>query len=272
MIRRKPGQRFRDAGYRLVHMSHEPERPNTVVRFESVEMRYPSGPSVLRDVTFALEPNSFHFLTGKSGAGKSSLLRMIYLTLIPTLGRVTLFGRDTKTLTRDEIADFRRRLGIVFQDFRLVEHLSARENVALPLRIAGTREAVIRRHVPELLEWVGLADHMDALPRTLSGGQQQRVAIARAVIARPAVLLADEPTGNVDDRIAHRLLYLFEELHRAGTTVLVATHNDALCDLFAHPRLHIEAGMLHRVPPPDPAVARNGSGRVVPFARDQAEA
>ena len=246
------------------------ERSNPVVRFEDVEMRYAVGAPVLQNISFELEPNSFHFLTGKSGAGKSSLLRMIYLALVPTRGRVTVFNRDTKSLSRAEIADARRRLGIVFQDFRLIEHLSARENVALPLRIAGTREAVIRRHVPELLDWVGLADHMDALPRTLSGGQQQRVAIARAVIARPAILLADEPTGNVDDRIAFRLLYLFEELHRAGTTVVVATHNDALCDEFAHPRLHITGGRLNRISKAEAAVARVASGRVVPFTRDQA--
>jgi len=240
-----------------------------LVRFENVEMRYAVGPPILRDINFNIERDSFHFLTGKSGAGKSSLLRMIYLALVPTMGRVTVFNRDTRTLSRVEIADFRRRLGIVFQDFRLIEHLSALENVALPLRIAGTREAVIRRHVPELLEWVGLADHMDALPRTLSGGQQQRVAIARAVIARPAILLADEPTGNVDDRIAFRLLYLFEELHRAGTTVLVATHNDALCDEFAHPRLHISGGVLNRVKAPATNKPVIKSDRVVPFTRDQ---
>jgi cell division transport system ATP-binding protein len=242
-----------------------------VIRFENVEMRYAVGSPILQDISFELLPNSFHFLTGKSGAGKSSLLRMIYLALVPTKGKVTVFDRDTKTLSRSEIADVRRRLGIVFQDFRLIEHLSARENVALPLRIAGTSEAVIRRHVPELLDWVGLADHMDSLPRTLSGGQQQRVAIARAVVARPSVLLADEPTGNVDDRIAFRLLYLFEELHRAGTTVLVATHNDALCDEFAHPRLHIAGARLSRVAH-TAAGAPPRASRVVPFTRDQAEA
>jgi cell division transport system ATP-binding protein len=251
------------------------ERSNPVVRFEDVEMRYAVGSPILRDINFMLEPNSFHFLTGKSGAGKSSLLRMIYLALVPTHGRVSVFDRDTKTLSRTEIADVRRRLGIVFQDFRLIEHLSARENVALPLRIAGTRESVIRRHVPELLDWVGLADHMDASPRTLSGGQQQRVAIARAVIARPAILLADEPTGNVDDQIAFRLLYLFEELHRAGTTVVVATHNDALCDEFSYPRLHIAGGRMSRVAQTTKtgkAEKQAAASRVVPFARDQAEA
>jgi len=218
-----------------------------VVRFENVEMRYAHGPPVLRDVNFRISPNTFHFLTGKSGAGKSSLLRMIYLALLPTSGRVMVFDHDTSKLSRGDIARVRRRIGIVFQDFRLIDHLTARENVALPLRIAGTRESVIKRHVPELLDWVGLADHLDALPQTLSGGQQQRVAIARAVIAQPSVLLADEPTGNVDDRIAHRLLYLFEELHRAGTTVIVATHSDALVTRFPHPRLHLADGRLLRV-------------------------
>ena len=223
-----------------------------MVRFEDVEMRYAVSSPILRDVNFELAPNTFHFLTGKSGAGKSSLLRMIYLALLPSRGRVTVFDRDTKDLTRAEISETRRRLGIVFQDFRLIQHLSVRENVALPLRIAGTREAVIRQYVPELLDWVGLSDQIDALPRTLSGGQQQRVAIARAVITRPALLLADEPTGNVDDRIAFRLLYLFEELHRTGTTVVVATHNDTLCGEFQHSRLHISSGRLSRIPSKTP--------------------
>jgi len=235
----------------------------SVVRFENVEMRYAHGLPILEDVSFELAPNTFHFLTGMSGAGKSSLLRMMYLSLLPSRGRVSLFGQDTRTLSRRDIPELRRRIGIVFQDFRLIEHMSARENVALPLRIAGTREAVIRRHVPELLDWVGLSEHIAALPRTLSGGQQQRVAIARAVITRPALLLADEPTGNVDDHIALRLLYLFEELHKAGTTVVVATHNDAMVARFPYPRLHIEDGRLRAVEGNDTVahVARFARGR-----------
>ena len=225
-----------------------------MVRFENVFMRYDGGPVILRDVSFHLEPGTFHFLTGPSGAGKSTLLRLLYLAARPVSGRVTLFGRDAARIPRRERPAFRRQIGVVFQDFRLLPHLSALDNVALPLRIAGTRETLIRDHVPELLSWVGLSGHLDALPATLSGGEQQRIAIARAVIARPRLLLADEPTGNVDDRIAVRLLYLFEELHKMGTTVVIATHNEALVDRFDYPRLHLEdARVGHR---PSPSIVR----------------
>ena len=209
-------------------------------------MRYDGGPVILRDVSFELEPGSFHFLTGGSGAGKSTLLRLMYLGAKPVSGRVHLFDRDISKIRRSERPAMRRQVGVVFQDFRLIPHLSALDNVALPLRIAGTREALIREHVPELLAWVGLSGHLDALPATLSGGQQQRIAIARAVIGRPSLLLADEPTGNVDDRIAIRLLYLFEELNKMGTTVLIATHNESLVRRFDHPRLHLEGARLTR--------------------------
>ena len=217
-----------------------------LVRFENVGMRYGGGPEVLRDITFRLEPGSFHFLTGPSGAGKSSLLSLLYLAHKPSRGEITLLGRDVTTLTRDELAALRRRVGVVFQDFRLLEHLSAFDNVALPLRIAGAREDQLRDHVSELLRWVGLADHLDALPVTLSGGQKQRVAIARAVIARPSLLLADEPTGNVDAEAAMRLLYLFEELNKIGTTVVIATHNEALVSRFDQPAFTLQDGELRR--------------------------
>ena len=198
-----------------------------VVRFENVSLRYDSATPVLNDVSFDLAPGSFHFLTGPSGAGKTSLLRLIYMAQMPTSGRIQLFGQNATSLSRTRSA-LRRRIGVVFQNFRLIDHLSALENVALPLRIAGARESLIRKHVPELLTWVGLSDHLNALPPSLSGGQQQRIAIARAVIARPSLLLADEPTGNVDDRIALRLLHLFEELNKLGTTIVIATHNAGL--------------------------------------------
>jgi cell division transport system ATP-binding protein len=220
-----------------------------VILFENTGVRYDDGPPILRNISFTLTPGSFHFLVGPSGAGKSSLLRLMYLALRPVEGRVSLFGRDVSTLRRRDIPALRRRIGVVFQDFRLLDHLSAIDNVALPLRVAGVREAEIKRHVPELLKWVGLGDHLNALPATLSGGQQQRVAIARAVISRPSLLLADEPTGNVDDAIAVRLMYLFEELNKLGTTVVIATHNDGLVSRFDHRQLRLEDGVLRIVEP-----------------------
>ena len=220
-----------------------------MVRFDNVGMRYGSGPEVLRDVSFTLAPGSFHFLTGPSGAGKSTLLRLMYLAHRPSRGLITLFERDISTVARRELAAVRRRIGVVFQEFRLINHLTAMQNVALPLRVAGTAEAVIRQNVVELLTWVGLADHLESRPPTLSGGQQQRLAIARAVIARPQLLIADEPTGNVDDRSAIRLMRLFEELNKVGTTVVVATHNESLIQRFRHPTLHLEAGELTRREP-----------------------
>jgi cell division transport system ATP-binding protein len=219
-----------------------------LVRFEDVAARYGQGPDVLSDLSFELAPGSFNFLTGPSGAGKSTILRLLYLALKPSRGRVVLFDRDVMRISRRDLPGIRRRIGVVFQDFRLIDHLSALDNVALPLRVAGAGEAQVRDHVAELLSWVGLADHIHHLPPTLSGGQQQRVAIARAVISRPSLLLADEPTGNVDDRIALRLMYLFEELNKMGTTVVIATHNDSLVARFPHPQLHLEGGKLFQVP------------------------
>ncbi len=217
-----------------------------MVRFEDVSLRYDAGPEVLSRVYFDLDPGSFHFVAGPSGAGKSSLLRLMFLAHQPTSGRISLFGRDVAGLDRNERAQMRRRIGVVFQDFRLLDHLTVVENVALPLRVTGQRGAKIHTHVTELLSWVGLADQLEAYPPTLSGGQQQRVAIARAVIARPSLLLADEPTGNVDDRLAVRLLYLFEELNKLGTTVLIATHNESLVARFKHSVLRLEDGAVKR--------------------------
>jgi len=180
---------------------------------------------VLSDVSFTLYPGSFYFLTGASGAGKTSLLRMLYLAQRPSRGIIRMFNTDVITVPRGRLPEFRRRIGVVFQDFRLVAHLSAFDNVALPLRVAGVPESEIRKPVTDMLDWVGLDQRRNARPATLSGGEQQRVAIARAVIARPEVLVADEPTGNVDPDMALKLLRLFEALNRLGTTVVVATHD-----------------------------------------------
>ncbi|HUN46183.1 MAG TPA: cell division ATP-binding protein FtsE [Stellaceae bacterium] len=215
-----------------------------MVRFENVGMRYGAGPEVLRDISFDLQPGSFHFLTGPSGAGKSSLLKLMYLAERPSRGLISLFGRDIATTPRRQMAALRRKIGVVFQDFRLIDHLSAFDNVALPLRVADVPEHDVAEHVTELLSWVGLAEHLHARPPTLSGGQQQRVAIARAVIGRPSLLLADEPTGNVDDELALRLMRLFEELNKLGTTLVIATHSEGLVERFEHPRLHLERGEL----------------------------
>ncbi len=196
-----------------------------IVQFDNVGLRYGTDREVLSDVSFTLYPGSFYFLTGASGAGKSSLLRLLYLAQRPSRGIIRMFGADAITLPRERLPGFRRRLGVVFQDFRLVQHLSAFDNVALPLRVTGVAEKDLVRPVSDMLEWVGLADRMHARPATLSGGEQQRVAIARAVISRPDMLVADEPTGNVDPDMAVKLLRLFEALNRLGTTVVVATHD-----------------------------------------------
>jgi cell division transport system ATP-binding protein len=196
-----------------------------IARFDNVGLRYGQDAEVLTDIGFTLHAGYFYFLTGASGAGKSSLLRMLYLAQRPSRGMISLFGTDAVTLPRDRLPGFRRRIGVVYQDYRLVPHLSAFDNVALPLRVAGIPEKDVARPVLDMLEWVGLADRIHASPASLSGGEQQRVAIARAVIGRPELLVADEPTGNVDPEMAIKLLRLFEALNRLGTTVVVATHD-----------------------------------------------
>jgi cell division transport system ATP-binding protein len=201
-----------------------------MVRFENVGMRYGTGREVLRDVNFALEPGSFTFLTGPSGAGKTTLLKLVLLAEQPSRGVISLFGSNLGLLKRNELPPLRRRIGVVFQEFRLLDHLSAFDNVALPLRLAGRGVSDYRQDVEELLSWVGLGERMEAKPPTLSGGEQQRVAIARAVVAKPDILIADEPTGNVDPDIGERLIRLFVELNRFGTTVMIATHDRALIE------------------------------------------
>jgi cell division transport system ATP-binding protein len=216
-----------------------------VIQFENVGLRYGLGPEILRDLSFHIAPHSFQFLSGPSGAGKSSLLRLLFLTLKPTRGLITLFEHDTATLSQDSLAVLRRRIGVVFQDFRLLDHLTTFENVALPLRVIGRREETYFDEVSELLGWVGLGDRMWSLPPVLSGGEKQRAAIARAVIGRPQLLLADEPTGNVDPQLAQRLLRLFVELNKSGTSVVIATHDIGLMDQYDARRLVLHDGRIH---------------------------
>lgn len=215
-----------------------------MVRFENVGMRYAVGPEVLRDVSFTLEAGSFTFLTGLSGAGKTTLLKLMFLAEGPTRGTISLFGHDLATTRRQEFPALRRKIGVVFQDFRLLDHLSAFDNVALPLNLAGQKTGQFSQDVKELLSWVGLGNRMEAQPPTLSGGEQQRIAIARAVVARPDLLIADEPTGNVDPEMGGRLIRLFGELNRLGTTVLIATHDRALIERARAREMRLVDGKL----------------------------
>ncbi|NOZ31970.1 MAG: cell division ATP-binding protein FtsE [Alphaproteobacteria bacterium] len=210
-----------------------------MIEFNEVGLRYGRGPEVLRDLTFAISPGSFHFLTGASGAGKTTLLRLLLLSLSPTRGTIHMFGEDVSVLDQEKRLRLRRRIGIVFQEFRLLDHLTTFENVALPLRVRGEPESAYRANVEELLEWVGLGDRMAVNPALLSGGEKQRAAIARAVIAKPELLLADEPTGNVDPDLSQRLLHLFVELNRMGTTIVLATHARDFLKRFDFPRLEL---------------------------------
>ena len=209
----------------------------TIVEFDRVGLRYGTGAEVLRDLDLKLAEGAFYFLTGPSGAGKTSLLKLLYLAQAASRGRIRLFGHELADLPRKALPMLRRRIGVVYQDFRLIPHLSAFDNVALPLRVAGAGEREVDGPVREMLAWVGLADRASARPPTLSGGEQQRVAIARAVIARPDLLVADEPTGNVDSDMASRILYLLGGLNRLGTTVVVATHDMSL--VAARPGAHL---------------------------------
>ena len=215
-----------------------------MIRFDNVGLRYGAGPEILRDVTFHVLPGSFHFLTGPSGAGKTSLLRLLFMSLRPSRGLIFVFGENIADLPASGRAALRRRIGIVFQDFRLLDHLTTWENVALPLRVMGKKESDFADDVTDLLHWVGLGNRIHAYPEVLSGGEKQRAAIARAVIGRPELLLADEPTGNVDPAIGNRLLRLFVELNRLGTSVIIATHDYALMEQLEAPRLMLYEGQL----------------------------
>jgi cell division transport system ATP-binding protein len=215
-----------------------------IVEMNNVGLAYGDNPEVLKNINFAFRRGSMHFLTGKSGAGKTSLLSMLYLAQKPTSGTLKVFGNNISLTDRDTLAFLRRRIGVVFQDFRLLDHLSVFDNVALPLRIRGMKEKEIRKRVIELLAWVELTDNMYAKSSEISGGEKQRAAIARAVINRPELLLADEPTGNVDNEIANKLMKLFAELNRLGTTVVIATHSNELMERYNYPRIQLKDGNI----------------------------
>lgn len=215
-----------------------------IVRLEKVSMGYLSGQEVLRDITLSINRGGFYFLSGASGVGKSSLLNIIALSARPTRGGVRLFGTETTKLMRQQLPMFRRRIGTVFQDYRLIDHLNIEENVGLPLKIAGEPKSQITEKVSELLEWVGLGAYHKAKPEILSGGQKQRAAIARAVISKPDILLADEPSGNLDSALRVKFMYLFETLNKNGTTIVFATHDENLISMFNYPVMRLKDGRL----------------------------
>lgn len=215
-----------------------------MIRLENVGMRYGDGPEVLHDVNLRLNRGDFMFMMGPSGAGKTSLFRLLGLLHMPARGRLTMFDKDVATMNRAELTAQRRRIGMIFQDFRLLDHLSAFDNIALPLRINGGQDEQIGGFVSEMLGWLGLAELIEARPPTLSMGQRQLVAVARAVVTRPNLLLCDEPTSNIDSRVARRLMHLFTQLSKLGTTVVISTHNEDLVERYAHPVLHLDKGRL----------------------------
>ena len=217
---------------------------NDVLNLDAVGLRYDAGPEVLKSVSLRLAKGDFAFLTGPSGAGKTSLLRLLFMALKPSRGNLSLFGTNVAEVSRQQTALMRRRIGVVFQDFRLLDHLSAFDNVALPLRVAGLDAATYGGDIRDILDWVGLKQQAQAFPPVLSGGEKQRIAIARAVISKPELLLADEPTGNVDRQLAKRLIHLFAELNRGGTTLLIATHDEAVLKQVKAPVYQLVAGLL----------------------------
>ncbi len=218
---------------------------NTSISFANVGAGYEHGPEVLSDVSFNISNGAFYFLSGASGAGKTTLLRLIYQLHKQNQGQIKLFGKSTTDLSRDEITALRRKMAIVFQEYSLLSHLSVFDNVALPLRVRGIPDAKIKKLVTKTLEWVGLARYANENPKSLSGGQQQRVSVARAIIVQPEILLADEPTGNLDDENASRLMELFIQMNKNfGTTIILATHSQRLMDTYKFPVIRVEN---HRV-------------------------
>ena len=217
-----------------------------MIRCNNISIEYIAAKPVLRQVNLHLEPGSFTFVSGASGAGKSSLLSMLALSLKPTSGSLHLFGQEVTDLQRDQLPELRRKIGTVFQDFQLLNHLTVAENVALPLKILGEPHDDIETKVKELLAWIGLDGFADVRPPLLSGGQKQRVAIARAVINKPLLILADEPTGNLDHELSMKLMYLFRSLNKVGTTIVFATHDASLLDAFEYPVIYLRDGQLHR--------------------------
>ncbi len=215
-----------------------------MIRLRNVFHSYDREHMILRDVNLTLEKGSFYFLGGPSGAGKSTLMSLISLMRRPSRGTIEMFGVDATASTHEQLPALRRRVGMVYQDFRLLNHLTVEENIALPLKVMGEPKQKIIAKAREMAEWVGLKDEIHLYPPVLSGGQKQRVAIARAVITNPDVILADEPSGNLDTDLSERFMHLFKELHKQGTTVMYATHDDSLIKRHKYPIMKLVGGSI----------------------------
>lgn len=223
----------------------QPPQRRNVISFTNVAARYEGGAEILSDVSFNVSSHSFYFLSGASGAGKTTLLRLIYQLHTQSRGQIKLFGKNTTGISLDAMTELRRKMAIVFQEYSLISHISVFDNIALPMRVRGANEKYIQKLVSRTLQWVGLSQYADALPLNLSGGQQQRVAVARAIITQPEILLADEPTGNLDDDSAQKLMDLFVQMNKNfGTTIILATHSQKVMDAYKFPRIIVEN---HRV-------------------------
>jgi cell division transport system ATP-binding protein len=215
-----------------------------VIEAAGVSKAYPRGVEALRDVTLRIEKGEFVFLTGPSGAGKTTLLRLLLRHEVPTRGRLVVLGRDLATLTPAEVQAYRRTVGFVFQDFKLLPRRTVAENVGLLLRVLGVPPPTVQRRVMQLLQGVGLQHRAGAFPPELSGGEQQRVAIARALVNDPALVLADEPTGNLDAVRAAEVMDLFREMNARGTTVLIATHDREIVRRLKRRAIELDQGRI----------------------------
>jgi len=217
-----------------------------MISMVDVGMTYPNGKMALVDLNVSIPAGDFVFLVGPSGAGKSTFIRLLIREQLPTAGRVIVAGRDLARMRRSQVPALRRRIGIVFQDFRLLPAKTVFENVAFALEVTGTSRTEIRRRVPQLLSLVGLHEHDDHLPTQLSGGEQQRAAIARALVHDPSMLIADEPTGNLDPVTSWEIIQLLIQINAMGTTVLMATHNQEIVNAMRRRILALEQGTLVR--------------------------
>lgn len=217
---------------------------DAAISFDRVTFAYAQGEEVFRDASFAIPKGGFFFLTGASGSGKSSLLKLIYNANKYYLGSLKVMGQEMKDIKESQLPDFRRKIGIVFQEFHLFDHLSTMDNVALPLTLKGEPLTQAREKAAELLSWIGLGSFLHKMPTILSGGQRQRVAMARAIINDPDIILADEPTGHVDDANAMKIMALFQSLHDKGKTLILSTHNRSIMDTMGYPKLIIEKGTV----------------------------